>query len=201
MEEDERFTQYFLSVEKHRQDNNCIKALKDKDITYSDDKDLLCAAGTFYNELYISEKPTVDDINTFLDRVNLPVLTQEKQNICEGIISKQEWEEARKTIKSNKSPGGDGLPIEFYRTFWSDTGSLLVDVYNENFENQILPLSMRKSVITLIHKKDDKCNIKKYRPISLTNIDYRTLTCVLASRLQRVIGDIVGPDQTAYIKG
>ena len=61
---------------------------------------------------------------------------------------------------------------------------------------------MRKSVITLIHKKDDKCNIKKKcRPISLTNIDYRILTCVLASRLQRVIGDIVGPDQTAYIKG
>ena len=75
MEEDERFTQYFLSVEKHRQDNNCIKALKDKDITYSDDKDLLCVASTFYNEFYTSEKPTVDDINTFLDRVNLPVLT------------------------------------------------------------------------------------------------------------------------------
>ena len=85
--------------------------------------------------------------------------------------------------------------------FWSDIGSLLVDVYNESFENQILPLSMRKSVITLIHKKDDKCNIRNCRPISLTNIDYRIVTCVLASRLQRVIGDIVGPDQTACIKG
>ena len=103
--------------------------------------------------MFTTEKPTVDDINTFLDRVNLPVLTQEKQNICEDIISKQECEEALKTIKSNKSPGDDGLPIEFYRTFWSDIGSLLVDVCNESFDNQILPLSMRKSVITLIHKK------------------------------------------------
>ena len=91
------------------------------------------------------------------------------QNICEGIISKQECEEALKAIKSNKSPGNDGLPIEFYRMFWSDTGSLLVDVYNESFENQILPLSMRKSVITLIHKKDDKCNIKKLQ----TNKSYQ----------------------------
>ena len=155
VEEGERSTQYFLAVEKHRQDNNCIKALKDKGITYSDAKYLLHVASTFYNELYNSEKPTVDDINTFLDRVNLPVLTQEKQNICEGIISKQECEEALKTIKSNKSPGDDGLPIEFYRTFWSDIGSLLVDVYNETFESEILPLLMRKSVITLIHKKDD----------------------------------------------
>ena len=60
---------------------------------------------------------------------------------------------------------------------------------------------MRKFVIILIHKEDDKCNIKNYKLISLTNIDYRILTCVLASRLQRVIGDIVGLDQTTYIKG
>ena len=56
-------------------------------------------------------------------------------------------------IKSNKSLGDDGLPIEFYRMFWSDIGSLLVDVCNKSFENQILPLLMRKSVITLINKK------------------------------------------------
>ena len=123
VEEGERSIQYFFAVEKHRQDNNCIKALKEKGITYSDDNDLLHVASTFYSELYTSEKPTVDDINTFLDTVNLPVLTQEKQNISEGIISKQECEEALKIIKSNKSPGDDDLPIEIYRTFWSDIGS------------------------------------------------------------------------------
>ena len=106
-----------------------------------------------------------------------------------------------KKIKSNKSPGDDGIPIEFYKAFWNEIGSLLVDVYNESFENKILPLSVRKSVITLIHKREDKTNIENYRPISLTNTDYRILACVLASRLQRVINDIVGPDQTAYIKG
>ena len=70
VEEGERSTQYFLAVEKHRQDNNCIKALKDKGITYSDNKDLLHVASTliFYNELYTSEKPTVDDIDTFLHK-------------------------------------------------------------------------------------------------------------------------------------
>ena len=52
------------------------------------------------------------------------------------------------------------LPIEFYKAFWNEIGSLLVDVYNESFENKILPLSMRKSVITLIHKREDKTNRK-----------------------------------------
>ena len=47
VEEGETSTQYFLAVEKHKQDNNCINALKDKGITYSDDKGLvLCCLMT-----------------------------------------------------------------------------------------------------------------------------------------------------------
>ena len=60
---------------------------------------------------------------------------------------------------------------------------------------------MRKSVITLIHKKDNKSDITNYRAISLTNSDYRILAHVLSTRLQNVISDIVGPNQVAYIKG
>ena len=64
-----------------------------------------------------------------------------------------------------------------------------------------LPLSMRNSVITLIHKKDDKSDIANYRPISLTNTDYKIVAHILSARLQNVISDIVGPNQVAYIKG
>ena len=39
-----------------------------------------------------------------------------------------------------------------------------------------------------------------YRPISLTNVDYRILAFILSARLQGVIESIVSPDQTAYIK-
>ena len=55
--------------------------------------------------------------------------------------------------------------------------------------------------MSLIHKKDEKDDIANYRPISLTNVDYRILTFVLANRLQKVIGKIINDDQTAYIKG
>ena len=90
-------------------------------------------------------------------------------------------------MKSNKSPSEDGLPIEFYRTFWNEIGGFFVSVYNDCFDNNILPLSMRRSIISLIHKKGDKTDIENYRPISLTNTDYRILTFVFANRLQKVI--------------
>ena len=43
--------------------------------------------------------------------------------------------------------------------------------------------------------------LANYRPISLTNVDYKILAFVLANRLQTVIKSIVNPAQVAYIKG
>ena len=107
---------------------------------------------------------------------------------------------AMKSMKRNKSPGLDGMNIEFYEHFWPLLGGLLVDVFNESFENGILPNSQRSAVLSLIFKKDDKEDIANYRPISLTNVDYRILAFVLARRLQRVIDSILSHDQTAYVR-
>ena len=139
-------------------------------------------------------------MNDYLENVNLPTLKPESQDLCEGLISLPECENAVNRMKLNKSPGKDGLPIEFYRVLWAEIGNFLVEMYNECFENNMLPASMRKSLVTLRHKKDDKTKIDNYRPISLTNTDYRILAFILANRLQNVIKDIVGDDQVAYIK-
>jgi exonuclease III len=175
VEEGERSSAYFLAVEKHRQGCNMIKTLTDNGKVYTEDTDILHVAQKFYSQLYTSESPSSDDIGNYLDDINLANLLPEKQDICEGSISQKECENAINSIKQNKSPGEDGLPIEFYRTFWKDIHTLLLEVYNECFDTEMLPLSMRKSIITLIHKKDEKNNISNYRPISLTNADYRII--------------------------
>ena len=73
-------------------------------------------------------------------------------------------------------------------------------MFNHSHDTGNLPDSLRKSVMSLIYKKDDEDDIRNYRPISLTNIDYRILAFTLAERMQKVLGDIIN-DQTAYIKG
>ena len=47
---------------------------------------------------------------------------------------------------------------------------------------------------------DKKC-FNNYRPISITNTDYKILAFVLARRVQKVLRKIISQDQTAYIKG
>ena len=61
--------------------------------------------------------------------------------------------------------------------------------------------SQRISVMTLIHKKDDKDEIGNYGPISLTNVDYRILAFVLENILQKIMAKIVNGDQTPYMRG
>ena len=127
-------------------------------------------------------------------------LNEEMREKCEGEFTLGECESAINKMKKNKSPGLDGISIEFYEKFWPLIGNLLVDVFNHSYENEILSDSQRTAVFTLIYKKDDSNDLSNYRPISVTNVDYRIMAFVLATRLQLVIDSIINHDQTAYIK-
>ena len=67
--------------------------------------------------------------------------------------------------------------------FWPTLGNFLVTVLNESQKRGSLPDLQRKSVMSLIFKKNDDEDIANYRPISLTNVDYRILAFTLAQRL------------------
>jgi hypothetical protein len=70
----------------------------------------------------------------------------------------------------------------------------------ETYEEGKLPDSLTKAVIALIFKKGDTMKLENYRPISLTNYDYKIIAFILATRMQSVISNIVHENQSAYIK-
>ena len=203
VEEGEKSTSYFFRLEKARQTSNCVEVLRDKSGNEkTDDADILKIAHDFYANLYSSQDCGADKVASWFNKIKHEKLLSEidKQS-CEGKIAFEECKQAVKKMKKNKSPGLDGLGAEFYQTFWDDLGTILVDVFNESFDNQKLCNTQNLSVIALIFKKGDKSEIANYRPISLSNTDYKILAFVLANRIQKVIGTIISTDQTAYIKG
>ena len=79
-----------------------------------------------------------------------------------------------KTFQNNKSPGTDGLPIEFYKIFWNDVKNVLLNSINFAYENGHLSISECQGIITLLPKKDkDPLLLKNWRPISFLNTDYK----------------------------
>ena len=59
-----------------------------------------------------------------------------------------------------------------------------------------------KQLFDLSKKKDkDRRYIENWRPISLLNVDYKIGSKALATRLEKVLPDIIHENQCAYVKG
>ena len=201
IEKGERSTSFFLRLEKRHQSYNSIDKINDASGNVkTKQSEILEQCEKFYSTLYKSTNPDPENIQKYLSESTIPKLSETEKQKCEGYITKEECEKAVKYMKENKSPGLDGLSIEFYKTFWNELSGILIDSYNEAFETGELSDSRNLSVLSLIFKKGNRSELKNYRPISLSNVDYKILAFVLANRLQDVIGQIVSTDQTGYIK-
>lgn len=49
----------------------------------------------------------------------MPTLSEGQKQSCEGEISLEELKSVLNSFQNNKSPGNDGLPVEFYKTCWN----------------------------------------------------------------------------------
>ncbi len=201
IEEGERSTSYFLNLETRHQSFNRINSLKSNDGTrLKDTTDILHESVKFYKTLYTSDEINKSSINDYLNNIEVPSLSQDDKCVCEGQVTNDECVKVIKELSINKSPGYDGLPSEFYKVMWYVVGPHVLKSYEEAFINGELGTTHKQSVLSLIFKKGDREELKNYRPISLSNYDYKILAFVLARRLQKVIDTLVSPEQTAYIK-
>lgn len=155
----------------------------------------------FYKNLYTSEHNASPDVaQSFLDKCNLPSLSETEREILNADISCEELLATIKSLNNGKSPGPDGLSNEIYKKF----GLLLVPylraLYTRSYEDGVLPQTLTEATITLLLKKGkDPEEVGSYRPISLLNTDQKILAKTLAKRLNAFMGKLVHPDQTGFI--
>ena len=80
---------------------------------------------------------------------------------------------------------------------------ILTDMFNHWFAQGAIPGSVTKGVIILLKKGGRHVweGLDDYRPITLLNTELKILARVLTNRLQLVISDLIGPEQTFAVKG
>ena len=204
--EGERNTKYFHSLEKRHFNRKTIRNLKtENNARISKDAEILQEAKTYYEFLYSSKidlsTSNIKEDSFFPDN-NKVKLNYNQKISCEGLLSAEECLVSLKTMESGKSPGTDGLPAEFYKIFWNDVSTFLIDALNMSFSKGCLSISQRRGLITLLPKKNKpRQYLKNWRPITLLNCDYKIAAKTIATRLKKVLPHLINNDQTGFLKG
>ena len=188
-----------LKAEESKRTINAIETLT-KEISF-DPTEINNTFKKYYEDLYTSQSSDdLSEIDSFLSSLNLPCLSGEDSERLSEHFSVPELLEAIKSLPSNKSPGEDGFPPEFYKEFRELLVPYLMEVLKKAREDNCFPESFSQAVITVIHKKGKnplKC--ASYRPISLLNTDFKLVTKMLSKRLESCLPLLVNPDQTGFI--
>ena len=147
----EKNTKYFLGLEKHNAKKSLITQLFDTS------NNLLTVPSEiqnhilkFYSDLYSTRIRDWDEStgDYFFNRDYFPTLNAREQSLCEGPITLQEAYLVLKGMNKNRSPGNDGLTVEFYQCFWGDLGHHVVNSLNEAYDRGEMSPSQTQGVIT-----------------------------------------------------
>ncbi|KAK3908760.1 Transposon TX1 uncharacterized 149 kDa protein [Frankliniella fusca] len=102
---------------------------------------------------------------------------------------------AVKKCPRRKSPGADGLQGEFYVGAWGVVGEALTEFLNAVWERRRVPPAMSRGIITLIPKKPRPVVAKDFRPITLLDVDVKTLDRLMTERLSTFQDRLLHPNQ------
>ena len=73
----------------------------------------------YHEKLYTTTKPNKKLLENYILETNLERhINAEDFKICDGKLTIEECTSAINMMKLNKTPGLDGLTVEFYLTFW-----------------------------------------------------------------------------------
>ena len=105
------------------------------------------------------------------------------------------------SMKPLKAPGTDGLHAIFYQSQWAVVGPSFCKLITDVFNSSKIPKEVNTTFIVLIPKVEHPTSLKMFRPISLCTVAYKTVTKIIVNRLQAVLPEIIGPQQSSFVHG
>lgn len=195
-------TKRSLADERSHARRNEIHNIEHEGIFLTEQVEIEGAFTKHYEHLFSCKTPNQEFEQSFLTLMSQldPHVTDELQSP----ITVKEIEDSIDSLNIGKSPGPDGLGAAFYKAFKIQLAPILGTVLEESFNRGSLPPSFSQAHTILIPKSNDPEQLVKitgYRPITLTNTDYKIFMKVITKRMQAVITTLVGPHQTCGIKG
>ena len=194
---------YFFHLLQSRRQQAIASSLYTSDGDLVTDRDsMLATVKDLYSTLYSCEQDlSVDSQDEFLNQITTSLSDTQRESLHQ-IFTLDELRRVLFDCPKEKTAGYDGLPYEFYQTFWDVLGPDFLRLLQIALtEEQGLPYSHTRSVLTLLCKRGDRRFLQNWRPLSLLCCDYKIITKLLANRLTTVLATLLSPRQTAGVPG
>ena len=125
IEFNEKNSKYFLKKETIRAEVKNITTIDLDDGTkITGQTNVIKCQKEYYETLYTQPKPKntwqlEESEDFFLNENNIPQLTENEKDILDSELTEHEIAKAVKNLPNSRAPGSDGIPIDFYKMFWT----------------------------------------------------------------------------------
>ncbi|CAM8957099.1 unnamed protein product [Rhodiola kirilowii] len=202
MDKGDRNTRFFHAHASHRKQKNWISKLKDSQgALHEDEEKMMEIVSAYFNSLFQSSIAQNEERIDAELRELIPSITAGMNEELLKDISEEEIKRALFSLGPLKAPGIDGFPAIFYQKFWEKLKSSIIREVTLFWSEGVLDGEINRTLITLIPKKKDAERMEDWRPISLCTVAVKIITKILAMRLQPILGQVISPFQSAFIKG
>lgn len=116
-----------------------------------------------------------------------------------AIPGEEEVRRAVFSMASNKSPGLDGMTVNFYKTYWNITKEAMLKEIQQIFQTGIIKEAHNHTFWALIPKSRSASNVDQFRHIALCNVFFKVITKIIATRLRQFLDIMIHPCQSAFI--
>jgi len=106
--------------------------------------------------------------------------------VLDSEISKREIVKALRTMKSNKSPGLHGIPVDFFKMFQANFTDPLYTLFNQVMILEEVPSHWAHAIIVPLYKgKGRKSDPNNYRGVALLNTVGIRFATIINNRLRK----------------
>ena len=201
LHEGEKPSKYFSNLENKNFIEKTIKKLQLRNgRIVTDQREVLHHIREYYVDLFKNRDENIADID--FEKLGIKRPRNPHLDDMGSLLTTHELSLVLKKMKSNKTPGIDGITSEFLKIFWGKLKHFVTEAINCGFKKGQLSISIRQCIITCLPKTDkDRTFIKNWRPISLLSVIYKLASGAIAERIKPSLDQIISKCQTGFIKG